>query len=138
MTDAPQFSIIPSALDGREEDRLPEGMPGAGTIMTTLAATQSLWLHLKIYDTGENELHSHPDEDHFFYVLEGSAEFQNAAGECCLAGPHATIKVPAGAQYCFSVVGDGERLVMLRMGASPGGRRTFDEILNYRVTSAPA
>lgn len=121
-----------SALEPREEDRIPDGQPGAGTIMTTLGQTPSLWVHLKIYDTGENKLHAHPDEDHVFYVLEGRAEFTEDDGSTFEAGPHEGVLVPAGGLYRFSVV-DGDRLVMLRMGAASNPGTDRYRILKNRV-----
>lgn len=124
-----------SALEPREEDRIPDGQPGAGTIMTTLGQTRSLWVHLKIYDTGENNLHSHPDEDHVFYVLEGRAEFTEGDGSTFEAGPHEGVLIPAGGLYRFSVVG-GDRLVMLRMGAASNPDDDRDRILKSRVEAS--
>lgn len=121
-----------SAMDGREEDRIPAGMPGAGTIMTTLGQTPSLWLHLKIYETGENKLHAHPDEDHFFYILEGRAEFTEGDGSTFEAGPHEGVVIPAGGLYCFRVIGD-ERLAMLRIGAPARSDVDRGRILKNRV-----
>lgn len=121
-----------SALEAREADRIPDGQPGAGTIMTTLGQTPSLWVHLKIYETGENTLHAHPDEDHVFYVLEGRAEFTEGDGSTFEVGPHEGVLIPAGGLYRFSAMGS-DRLVMLRAGAavSPGADR--ERIFKSRV-----
>lgn len=121
-----------SAMEGREEDRIPEGRPGGGTIMTELGSTNNLWLHLKIYETGENHLHAHPNEDHFFYILEGRGEFTEGDGSTFEAGPHEGVVIPAGGLYCFSVIGD-ERLVMLRIGASAIAGQGRDQVLKNRV-----
>ncbi len=121
-----------SAMDGRQEDRIPLGQPGGGTIMTTLGQTEALWLHLKIYDKGENHLHAHPDEDHFFYILEGRGEFTEGDGSTFEAGPHEGVVIPAGGLYCFRVLG-GERMVMLRMGAAKADGNARDKILKNRV-----
>ena len=76
-----------------------------------------LWCHLKIYaEGGENDLHAHPKEDHAFLVLEGSARFENGAGEELPVGKFDGVFVPRGALYRFTNSGEGN-LVMLRIGA---------------------
>ena len=43
-----------------------------GRITQLVAETENMWIHTKInYEGGENEIHTHLDEDHSFIVLEG-------------------------------------------------------------------
>ena len=53
-----------------------------GRTDTVLAATDAMSVRLKVYaEGGENELHAHPHEDHFFVVLAGAAEFHGPGDE---------------------------------------------------------
>jgi mannose-6-phosphate isomerase-like protein (cupin superfamily) len=88
-----------------------------GRTDTVLAATDSLTVRLKVYaEGGENELHAHPHEDHFFVVLQGAAEFHGPADEKVVVGPNEGIMMPKGNFYWFVAV-PGAPLVMLRVGS---------------------
>ncbi len=46
-----------------------------GRITQLVAETENMWIHTKINaEGGENEIHTHLDEDHSFIVLEGADE----------------------------------------------------------------
>src|SRR5882672_6575759 len=48
-------------------------MLAKGRTNTPLARTDNMWAILKVYASGgENGLHTHPNEDHTFIVLQGS------------------------------------------------------------------
>ena len=50
-----------------------------GRTNTALARTENMWATLKVYASGgENGLHTHPNEDHTFIVLQGSARYYDA------------------------------------------------------------
>jgi len=88
-----------------------------GRTDTVLAATDDLSLRLKVYaEGGENELHAHPHEDHFFVVLAGKAEFHGPSDETVIVGKNEGIMLPKGNLYWFVATG-GEPLVMLRVGS---------------------
>ena len=51
-------------------------LPKAGRTNQVLGATRMMSVVLKTYaEGGENELHAHVNEDHFFLIMEGTAEF---------------------------------------------------------------
>ena len=54
-----------------------------GRITQLVAETENMWIHTKInYEGGENEIHTHLDEDHSFIVLEGQMSvFDEKGGE---------------------------------------------------------
>lgn len=85
-----------------------------------LAQAKNLHVVIKCYATGgENEFHTHFDEDHTFVVLQGQARFQKPDAEPMILGRNEGILLPAGAYYKFESCGT-EPLVMLRVGASSG------------------
>ncbi len=90
-----------------------------------LAETENLWTWLRVYATGgENTLHAHPHEDHFFIILDGRGIFYGPNGEQKELGRNEGIMLPAGTFYWFHAEGDTP-LVMLRCGAqdNKGNRR---------------
>ena len=68
---------------------------------------------------GENGLHMHPNEDHTFIVLQGSARYYDADGGYTDVDKHAGIMLPAGTYYWFEATSK-EPLVLVRSAA---GRR---------------
>ncbi len=55
-----------------------------GRITQLVAETTNMWIHTKINaEGGENEIHTHLDEDHAFIVLEGEMSvFDKKATRC--------------------------------------------------------
>ena len=52
-----------------------------GRTNTLMAKTDNMWATLKVYASGgENGLHTHPNEDHTFLVLQGKARYYDADG----------------------------------------------------------
>jgi mannose-6-phosphate isomerase-like protein (cupin superfamily) len=91
-------------------------LPKQGRTDTPLAATDRLWIVLKTYAAGgENEMHAHPNEDHAFVVLQGSATFHGPNGETKVVGPNEGVMMPRGTFYSFRSIGP-EPLVILRAG----------------------
>jgi mannose-6-phosphate isomerase-like protein (cupin superfamily) len=83
-----------------------------------LAMSDNLWVRVKVYASGgENGLHAHATEDHAFFVLQGSAVFNNSDGDDIPVRAFEGVMVPKGAFYRFASSGE-ENLVMLRVGAS--------------------
>ena len=63
-----------------------------GRTNTALARTENMWATLKVYASGgENGLHTHPNEDHTFIVLQGSARYYDADGGHTDIGRHEEI-----------------------------------------------
>ena len=88
-----------------------------GRTDTVLAATEDLSIRLKVYASGgENELHAHPDEDHVFVLLQGSARFYGPDGETVDLAAHQGMMMPKGLLYRFHATSEDECLVMLRIG----------------------
>src|ERR1041384_5475017 len=91
-----------------------------GRSNTYLADTKNMWATLKVYASGgENGLHAHPNEDHTFIVLQGSARYYDADGGHTDVGKHEGIMLPAGAYYWFEAISE-EPLVLLRVGCRVG------------------
>lgn len=88
-----------------------------GRTDTVLAATEDLSVRLKVYASGgENELHSHPTEDHVFVVLQGSARFYGPDDETQDVSANEGFMMPRGLFYRFHATSTDECLVMLRVG----------------------
>lgn len=81
-----------------------------------LAATPNMWVTLKVNaEGGENALHTHMDEDHFFLVLEGEVTFYDENEDEQVLGPYQGIMIPRGAYYRYLNTG-GKNLFLLRCG----------------------
>ena len=91
-----------------------------GRTNTLMAKTDNMWATLKVYASGgENGLHTHPNEDHTFIVLQGKARYYGADGGYTDVGKHEGIMLPAGAYYWFEAVSK-EPLVLIRIGCRVG------------------
>lgn len=91
-----------------------------GRTDTVVARTDNMVARLKVYASGgENALHTHPNEDHMFVVLQGSARFFDADGGHTDVGRHQGIMLPAGAYYRFLATSE-EPLVLIRIGCRIG------------------
>jgi mannose-6-phosphate isomerase-like protein (cupin superfamily) len=97
-----------------------------------MAATDRMWVFVNTYgpDSGENQLHTHTNEDHTFIVLQGKARFFGPKGEETVLERNQGIMLPRGSLYTFKAVGGP--LILLRVGCvvdaakSPWGRETAD------------
>ena len=77
-----------------------------GRLDVDLAETPNLTVGIKVYAVGgENTLHTHVTEDHFFIVLDGQARFHGPDGEIGLLGRYEGIMLPQGCFYWFEQVG---------------------------------
>lgn len=97
----------------------------SGRTNQVLARTDTVEVRAKVYASGgENALHTHLDEDHTFFVLDGEATFYGPDGTPTVVGRYEGLMIPAGAYYRFESTGD-TNLVLLRFGADvdplPGG-----------------
>ena len=91
-----------------------------GRTNTLLAKTDNMWATLKVYASGgEKGLHTHPNEDHTFIVLQGKARYYDADGNTTDVGKHEGIMLPAGAYYWFEAISK-EPLVLVRIGCRVG------------------
>ena len=81
-----------------------------------------MWIHTKInYEGGENEIHTHLDEDHAFIVLEGQMSVFDEKGNEQKIKKYQGIMIPKGAYYRYLNTGK-ENLVVLRVGAGIKGK----------------
>src|ERR671919_3149094 len=82
-----------------------------------IAETSNMWIHTKINaEGGENEIHTHLDEDHSFIVLEGEMTVFDEKGNEIVVRPYQGVLLPKGAYYRYLNTGAGN-LVVLRIGA---------------------
>lgn len=88
-----------------------------------LAETDLMNVAIKCYaEGGENVLHTHPNEDHVFVVLDGKVRFYDRDGDVAVLERNQAILAPKGWFYWFENCGD-RPLVMLRIGAAATGPR---------------
>jgi mannose-6-phosphate isomerase-like protein (cupin superfamily) len=93
-------------------------MVSHGMVDNFVSETDTMKVSVKIYaDGGENYLHTHTTEDHFFIVLEGLASFKDPSGKVTTLGKHQGIMLPANCYYMFTATG-GKPLVMLRVAGT--------------------
>jgi mannose-6-phosphate isomerase-like protein (cupin superfamily) len=72
---------------------------------------------------GENNLHSHPTNDGFWFVLGGRARFYGEGDELLAdIGKHEGILIPRGMKYWFES-GSDEPLEIMRIGAVVAGTK---------------
>src|SRR5215207_218316 len=94
-----------------------------GRITQLVAETENLWIHTKInYEGGENEIHTHLDEDHSFIVLEGQMSVFDEKGNELKVGKYQGVMIPKGAYYRYLNTGEGN-LVLIRVGAGVKGQK---------------
>ena len=122
-TDREQHSARAGAKAARKKAsffKMRAQMLERGRTNTPLARTDNMWAILKVYASGgENGLHTHPNEDHTFIVLQGSARYYDADGNHTDVGKHEGIMLPAGAYYRFEATSK-EPLVLVRVGCRAG------------------
>ncbi len=99
----------------------------AGTGDIVLPGSNELSGVIKRYESGgENRMHSHPTEDHAFYILDGEATFHLEEDEnVVVVGKNQAVFLPKGARYWFHSSGDS-KLVILRTGTQTGSDRIID------------
>jgi mannose-6-phosphate isomerase-like protein (cupin superfamily) len=95
-----------------------------GNDRTYMAATDRMWVFINTYgpNSGENQLHTHVNEDHTFIVLQGKARFFGPQGEEVLLTANEGIMLPRGTVYTFCAE-DGP-LVLLRFGCVVDASKT--------------
>ena len=93
-------------------------MVKTGMVDNFVSETDTMKVSVKIYaEGGENFLHTHTQEDHFFLVLDGEASFKDPSGKITTLGKHQGIMLPANCYYMFTASG-GTPLVLLRVAAT--------------------
>ena len=96
----------------------------AGTGDIVLPGSDQLSGVIKRYTAGgENRMHSHPTEDHTFYILDGQATFRIESDDnIVVANKYDAVFLPKGTSYWFESSG-GEKLIILRTGTETGSDR---------------
>ena len=88
-----------------------------GRVTQLVAETANMWIHTKINaEGGENEIHTHLDEDHSFIVLEGEMSVFDETGREMKVEKYQGVMIPKGAYYRYLNTGSGN-LVVIRIGA---------------------
>src|SRR5918996_994894 len=88
-----------------------------GRVTQTVAKTENMWIACKINaEGGENEIHTHLNQDHAFIVLEGEMSVFDENGEEMKLKPYQGVMLPKGAYYRYLNTGAGN-LVVLRFAA---------------------
>jgi len=103
-----------------------------GRITQLVAETANMWIHTKINaEGGENEIHTHLDEDHSFIVLEGQMSVFDEKGNEMKVNQYQGVLLPKGAYYRYLNTGAGN-LVVLRIGAGIKGQPQGGEEMRVR------
>ena len=131
-----------AAIDAKARDGVPSffkleaQLPVDGRTNIPMATSQNMWVVLKTYASGgENELHAHPNEDHTFVILQGSAGFYGPNGEEKVIGAGEGVLLPRGTFYWFHTTSE-EPMVLLRVGSSSTDGDRFDRIDHEGKTMA--
>ena len=90
-----------------------------GRVTQLVAETPNMWIHTKINaEGGENEIHTHLDEDHSFIVLEGEMSVFDEKGNEMRLKPYQGVLLPKGAYYRYLNTGAYNYLVNPQTGAT--------------------
>ncbi|MEA2640235.1 MAG: hypothetical protein QOF51_1629 [Chloroflexota bacterium] len=83
----------------------------------TFFESRNLLLGLNCLEPGQSDrVHVHQDQDKFYYVVEGEAEF-TVGGDTQLVGAGSTVLAPAGVEH--GVRNAGTQRAVILMGLSP-------------------
>jgi mannose-6-phosphate isomerase-like protein (cupin superfamily) len=108
-----------------------------GRVTQLVAETANMWIHTKINaEGGENEIHTHLDEDHSFIVLEGQMSVFDEKGNEMQVKQYQGVLLPKGAYYRYLNTGEGN-LVVLRIGAGIKGQPQGGEEMRVRPDGKP-
>jgi mannose-6-phosphate isomerase-like protein (cupin superfamily) len=108
-----------------------------GRVTQTVAKTENMWIAVKINaEGGENEIHTHLNQDHAFIVLEGEMSVFDENGVEMKVKPYQGVMLPKGAYYRYLNTGAGN-LVVVRLGAYTADRPTKGEALRIMPDGTP-
>jgi mannose-6-phosphate isomerase-like protein (cupin superfamily) len=108
-----------------------------GRVTQLVAETPNLWIHTKVNaEGGENEIHTHLDEDHSFIVLEGEMSVFDENGNEMKVKQYQGVMIPKGAYYRYLNTGSGN-LVVIRVGAGIKGQPQGGEEMRVRPDGKP-
>ena len=104
-------------IDYRERRRF----DAAKMTKTTLFESPRLLLGLNCLEPGQSQsVHTHADQDKFYFVLEGEGEFSVGA-EVTVQGPGCAIWARAGVEHGISAAGAQRLLVLVGIAPAPHG-----------------
>lgn len=90
-----------------------------GQVTEPLVICENLWISSKIYSAGgERHLHYHPDNDHCFFVLQGTMAVWDGDGNRTDLVAYEGMVIPANVAYKFECTSTDQNLVILRMAGS--------------------
>jgi len=108
-----------------------------GRVTQTVAKTENMWIACKINaEGGENEIHTHLNQDHAFIVLEGEMSVFDENGAEMKIKPYQGVMLPKGAYYRYLNTGAGN-LVVLRLGAYTADRPPKGEPVRLMPDGTP-
>jgi mannose-6-phosphate isomerase-like protein (cupin superfamily) len=108
-----------------------------GRVTQTVAKTENMWIATKINaEGGENEIHTHLNQDHAFIVLEGEMSVFDENGEEMKLKPHQGVMLPKGAYYRYLNTGS-ENLVVLRLAAHTSDKPQKGEAMRVMPDGTP-
>jgi mannose-6-phosphate isomerase-like protein (cupin superfamily) len=108
-----------------------------GRVTQLVAETPNMWLHTKINaEGGENEIHTHLNQDHAFIVIEGEMSVFDENGAEMKIKPYQGVMLPKGAYYRYLNTGAGN-LVVLRFGAYTEDRSQKGEAVRLMPDGTP-
>ena len=97
---------------------LKTSLVSTGMIDNFVSETDLMKVSIKIYaEGGENFLHTHMAEDHFFIILDGEATFVDPDQHKVTLHKHQGIMLPRGCYYMFTNTGSVP-VVLLRVAAT--------------------
>lgn len=108
-----------------------------GRVTQLAARTPNLSIHTKINaEGGENEIHTHLNQDHSFIVLEGEMTVFDEKGNEIVLKPYQGVMLPKGAYYRYVNTGAGN-LVVLRVAAPVPNQPQSGEAARVRPNGQP-
>ncbi len=108
-----------------------------GRVTQTVAKTENMWIATKINaEGGENEIHTHLNQDHAFIVLEGEMSVFDENGSEMKLKPYQGVMLPKGAYYRYLNTGAGN-LVVLRVGAHTPDKLQKGEAMRVMPDGTP-
>jgi mannose-6-phosphate isomerase-like protein (cupin superfamily) len=108
-----------------------------GRVTQLVAETANMWIHTKINaEGGENEIHTHLDEDHAFIVLEGEMSVFDEKGNEMQVKQHQGVLLPRGAYYRYLNTGEGN-LVVIRIGSGINAQPQGGKEMRIRPDGKP-
>src|SRR5688500_6827071 len=108
-----------------------------GRITQLVAETENMWIHTKInYEGGENEIHTHLDEDHSFIALEGQMSVFDEKGNELKVGKYQG-DMTSNAAYCRCHIPGTNNLLVIRVGAGIKGNPQGGEEMWVRPDGKP-